>query len=191
MAIWWWYNRSNKQWRITRQGNWKMQCALCKDAEEYPRGWQGLWEVSTCWKAWNLFNSKKYSATVARKSGVSKDNLDYQARWKSKRMQDNYVRMELSWPDIACASNLCKCSFIIYKAKDDLGLTNDWGSRFIAPATTAAFDEGVGAILGCTLLWACMDPIAAEARSSFRWFKIDRFVTFVCRSYSFFLTNFS
>ena len=28
----------------------------------------------------------KYSATVARKSGVSKDNLDCRARWKSKRM---------------------------------------------------------------------------------------------------------
>ena len=41
---------------------------------------------------------QKYSATIARKSGVSKDNLDYQARWKSKRMQDNYVGMELSWP---------------------------------------------------------------------------------------------
>ena len=28
--------------------------------------------------------------------------------------------------------------------------------------------------------------IKTEARSSFRWFKIDRFVTFVCRSYGFF-----
>ena len=108
---------------------------------------------------------QKYSATIARKSGVSKDNLDYQARWKSKRMQDNYVGMELSWPDITCASKLCKGGFIIYKPKEGLGLTDDWLSRFIAPATTAAFDEGVGAILGRALLWACMDPNAAESVS--------------------------
>ena len=38
---------------------------------------------------------RKCAATVARKSGVSKDNLDYRARWKSERMQDNYVGMEL------------------------------------------------------------------------------------------------
>ena len=69
-------------------------------------------------------------------------------------MQDNYVGMELSWPDIACASKLCKGGFIIYKAKDGLGLTDDWISRYIAFATTAAFDKGVGTILGCALLWA-------------------------------------
>ena len=100
-----------------------------------------------------------------KKAAVSKDNLDYQARWKSKRMQDNYVGMELSWPDITCASKLCKGGFIIYKPKEGLGLTDDWLSRFIAPATTAAFDEGVGAILGRALLWACMDPNAAESVS--------------------------
>ena len=45
---------------------------------------------------------RKYAATVARKSDFSKDsNVDYRARWKSKLMQDNYVGMELSWPDIS------------------------------------------------------------------------------------------
>ena len=77
-------------------------------------------------------------------------------------MQDNYVGMELSCPDGACASKLCKGDFIVYRLKDGLGLTDDWLSRFIAPATTAAFNEGVGAILGLALLWACMDCNAAE-----------------------------
>ena len=76
---------------------------------------------------------RKYSATVARKSGVGKDNLDYRARWKSKRMQDNYVGMELCWPDIHCASKLCKGGFIVYKPREGLGLTDDWIARFIAP----------------------------------------------------------
>ena len=59
-------------------------------------------------------------------------------------MQDNYVRIELSWPDITCStSKLCKGGFIIYKAKDGLGLTDDWVSRFIAPATTAAFVQSL------------------------------------------------
>ena len=80
-------------------------------------------------------------------------------------MQDNNVGMELSWPDLACASKLRKGGFIAYRAKDGLGLPDDWVSRFIAFATTAAFDEGVGVILGCALLWACMDPNAAESVS--------------------------
>ena len=64
------------------------------------------------------------------------------------RVQDNYVGMELSWPDISCASKLCKRSFVIYKARQGLGLTDGWMSTFVAPANTAAFDEGVGAVLG-------------------------------------------
>ena len=54
-------------------------------------------------------------------------------------------------------------TFIIYKAREGLGLTDDWMSRFVAPAIMAAFDEGVGAVLGQALLWACTDPVAADA----------------------------
>ena len=77
-------------------------------------------------------------------------------------MQDNYVGMELSWPDISCASKLCKGSFVMYKARQGLWLTDNWMSRFVAPAITAAFDEGVGAALGQALLWPCMDPVVAD-----------------------------
>jgi len=109
---------------------------------------------------------RKYSATVARKSGVSKDNLDYRARWKSKRMQDNYVGMELAWPDITTASKLCKGGFVVYRQKNGLNISDDWISRFVAPSITSSFDEGVGAVLGRALLWAVMDPEYCEVVSS-------------------------
>ena len=77
-------------------------------------------------------------------------------------MQDNYVGMELNWHDISFTSKLCKQgSFIIYKAREGFGLTDDWMSRFVAPAITGAFDEGVGAVLRQALLWAYMDPVLA------------------------------
>ena len=95
---------------------------------------------------------------MARKSGISKDNLDNRVRWKAKRMQDNYVGLELQWPDISCASKLCKGGFVVYRAKDGHGITEEWLPRFIAHAVTRAFDEGVGAVLGRALLWGCMDP---------------------------------
>ena len=39
--------------------------------------------------------------------------------------------IELNWPIISCASKLYKDSFI--------GITDDWISRFVAPAITGAF----------------------------------------------------
>ena len=100
---------------------------------------------------------RKYAATVVRKCSIPKDNLNHRARWKSKQIQDTYVGMELK-------AGLTFLVQAIYKAREGLGLTDDWMSRFVAPAITAAFDEGVGAVLGQALLWACMNPVVADLK---------------------------
>ena len=77
-------------------------------------------------------------------------------------MQDNYVGMELAWPDITTVSKLCKGGFIVYRQKQGLNISEDWIAWFVAPSIPSSFDEGVGAVLGRALLWAVMDPEHCE-----------------------------
>ena len=46
----------------------------------------------------------------------------------------------------------------MYKAKDGLGLTNDWIALNVCPNITRSFDRKVGAIMGKALLWAVYEP---------------------------------
>jgi len=101
---------------------------------------------------------KKYATTVCRRGGVGKDDIDYRARWKARRMQDRYTDMQLDWPDVRAASKLCDGGTCLYKVKDGLPVTNAWISTNVTPSITASFGEGVGAILGKALLWAVFDP---------------------------------
>ena len=80
---------------------------------------------------------------------------------RAKRMQDRYTDTQLDWPDANAASKLAG-SVVIYKAKDGSGVTDWWLSREIAPAITSSFNEGIGAILGRALLWACHEPSISE-----------------------------
>jgi hypothetical protein len=100
---------------------------------------------------------KKYATTMCRRGGATKDDCDYRARWKTRRMQDRYTDTQLDWPDANAASKLCVGGVCVYKVKDGSGITDEWLAKEVAPAISESFGEEVGTILAKPLLWACFD----------------------------------
>ena len=86
---------------------------------------------------------RKLGATFARRAGATKDDLDYRGRWKCKRMQDHYVDMHLTWPDVNTAAKLCNGGICFYKLKPDFNVTEDWLSRLVTPNISKVFGAGV------------------------------------------------
>ena len=70
-------------------------------------------------------------------------------------MQDSYVDVQLTWPDVNCASSVVSKGVCLYKVKGEAGLSDDWLCEHVAPRITASFGNKVGAILAKPLLWAC------------------------------------
>ena len=105
---------------------------------------------------------RKLATSEVRRRGVPKDDVDYRARWKVARMQDRYTDIQLNWPDVNAANNLCLGGACTYKVKPDAGITDSWIASNCAVAITAVFGDHVGAILGKVLLWACFDAIQQE-----------------------------
>jgi hypothetical protein len=105
---------------------------------------------------------KKYAATRCRSGGASKDDTDYRARWKGRRMQDRYTDTELDWSDVNAASKLCVGGICVYKVKDGSGITDEWLAREVAPAISESFGDKVGRILAKPLLWACFDASTVD-----------------------------
>jgi len=106
---------------------------------------------------------RKLSVTEARRQGVSKDDIDYRARWSAKRMQDRYTDIQLNWPDVNAASKLCQdgaCRYII--KREAVGVSDEWLCTNVTPNISSAFDRRVGAILARPLLWAAFDPTWSE-----------------------------
>lgn len=100
---------------------------------------------------------RKLGASECRRWGAIKDDVDYRARWKVKRMQDCYVDIQLTWPNVNAASMLCQGGVCKYVVKADAGLTDKWIASNVANSITSVFGSAVGAIIGKTLLWACFD----------------------------------
>ena len=105
---------------------------------------------------------RKSAATRCRENGSSKDDLDYRARWASKRMQDAYVNYQLTWPDVNCATRLTFKGVCKYKIKEDAGLTDEWLCQHVTPHITSVFGNKVVAILAKPLLWACFSKTFSE-----------------------------
>jgi hypothetical protein len=105
---------------------------------------------------------RKLGATHCRRCGASKDDVDYRARWASKRMQDRYTDVQLPWPDLNAASKLCQGGPIKYKVKQEAGITDEWIYQNVTPGIANVFNEQVAAILGRALLWACFDTEWSE-----------------------------
>ena len=121
---------------------------------------------------------RKLATSDARRRGVSKDDVDYRARWKVARMQDRYTDIQLDWPDVQCASQLCQGGVIKYKVKREAGLTDDWVASNCAMAITSVFGAEVGGILGKALLWASFDEVQQEiVPSAIRHRCIARFIS--------------
>ena len=105
---------------------------------------------------------KKFGTTQARSGGAHRDEVDYRARWKNKRMQDRYTDTQLDWPDIRTASKLCEGGVALYKVLDGSGITDEWLITQVAPNIASVFGSTTAAILGKSLLWACFDPSTAD-----------------------------
>ena len=74
-------------------------------------------------------------------------------------MQDRYVDIQLTWPDVNADSMLCQGGVCKYKVKSDTGLTDKWvATTNVAIGITSVSGPAVGAILGKMLLWASFDP---------------------------------
>ena len=58
---------------------------------------------------------KKLSTTKGRNGGAHENDLDYRARWKSKKVQGRYTDTQLNWPDIKAAQTLCDRGIAMYK----------------------------------------------------------------------------
>ena len=100
---------------------------------------------------------------MARERGCPKDDLDYRARWAGvTQMQDSYVDVQLTWPDVNCASCVVSKGVCLYKVKANAGLSDAWLCEHVTPQITAVFGNKVGAILAKPLLWACYSDIFSD-----------------------------
>lgn len=109
-----------------------------------------------------VHSTKKFATTKVRNGGAPKDNVDYRARWRNKRIQEVYADVELPWPDIQVASKLCVGGVCMYKLKDGCGLSNEWLVQHVTPAIRVRFGNRVAGILAKPLLWACLDTECAS-----------------------------
>jgi len=99
---------------------------------------------------------KKRGTTCARASGCcKKDHVDYRARWKNwRRQQDRYTENELLYPDAEVAGILCHGGPCEYAIKEDANISNEWIVEHGTPNVSRVYGNGVAIILGKALLWA-------------------------------------
>lgn len=101
---------------------------------------------------------RKFGTTKARRGGGQKDDVDYRARWKKrKRQQDDYTDEHLPLPDAVVAFSLCQGGAIGYKVIKESGITDEWILTYVNPWTARRFsnpgEKNVALVLGKALLW--------------------------------------
>ena len=106
---------------------------------------------------------RKFATTYARQCGGTRDDVDYRARWKSRRQQDRYTDTQLNWPDINTASKLCFGGVCLYKPLEGSGITDEWLAEAVAPSIANIFGNKVAAVLAKPLLWACFEECMEDA----------------------------
>jgi hypothetical protein len=126
---------------------------------------------------------RKLAVSYARKCEAPTDDIDYRARWKSRKkpMQDRYTDILLPWPDINCATKLCLGGAVKYKLRPEAGVTDRWLANNITPSIMSAWngDHKIASILAKPLLWACYDPEYSNfVHADVRFRCIERFHNF-------------
>ena len=108
-------------------------------------------------------STRKFSTTMARSKGGSKDETDFRARWKGgKRQQDSYASVDLPWPDGKVAALLCIGGPIKYSVNSNCGVTREWILRHVVPNIAGFYDPVVAEVLGTAVLWAIFDDEESE-----------------------------
>lgn len=122
------------------------------ESDEYQRIVDDILTVSD--KKTGTHSLRKFATTKARESGCTKDDVDYRARWRNnRRQQDTYAPGQLLLPDAKVCAALCRDGPIGYKAKEDSGISNDWILSYVCPAISRMLPRPVALILGKALLW--------------------------------------
>ena len=105
---------------------------------------------------------RKFATTLCRRLGVSKDYVDYRARWKgNRRQQDDYTDLELPLPDAKAAAALCKGGPIGYKIKEESGISDSWLLDYVVPNCGRKFPRNVALVLGRAILWKTFEDQVA------------------------------
>jgi len=105
-----------------------------------------------------MHSNKKYATTQARRCGQPKDDVDYRARWRIKRIQEKYTDITLPWPDVKVAAALSIGGPVKYKMKEGCGVSDEWLQQNVAPGIASQFNGPIAAVLAKPLLWAVYDP---------------------------------
>lgn len=101
---------------------------------------------------------RKFPATLARKKGCSRDDVDGRGRWKNKvRVSDTYMDISLPYNDAKVAAKLCVGGAIKYELRQDAGVTKAWVGENVAPLISDFMTKEIGQTLGMALLWAAYD----------------------------------
>lgn len=105
---------------------------------------------------------RKLSATLARRLGCSRDDVDHRGRWKpDKRVSDRYIHVELPYPDAKVAAALCVDGACKYVYNENSNLCDNWVAANVTPAIDEKLGRAIAVVLGRSLLWAIMssDPL--------------------------------
>lgn len=106
---------------------------------------------------------RKYSATLARRNGCSKDDVNMRGRWKGqKRIVDTYIDMSLPYPDAKVAASLCIGGAIKYELRSNSRISNDWLVEHVSKNIASLFPRQMAIVLGKALLWAICDDEASQ-----------------------------
>jgi hypothetical protein len=106
---------------------------------------------------------RKYSSTHARRTGCSKDHVDFRGRWKrDTRQQDDYTDVDLPYPDGKVAAALCVGGACKYVLKSGGRVTSEWIRRHIVPNISNHFPPQIAVVLGTAILWSAFNPETAQ-----------------------------
>jgi hypothetical protein len=102
---------------------------------------------------------RKYPSTRARRCGCSKDDVDNRGRWRKRRVQDQYVSVNLPYPDAKVAAALCVGGPCRYALKQGSGVSDNWLRQYVVPNILRSqhIQDRVALVLALPLVWAAFD----------------------------------
>ena len=96
---------------------------------------------------------RKFSSTLARLLGMSKDHKDHRGRWKNKkRVSDAYDDTQLDYVDAKVAATLCPGG-VCHCEVVDPGVTGDWLAEVVCPNVRDVFGQPVAVLFGKAVMW--------------------------------------
>lgn len=106
---------------------------------------------------------RKFATSFARNLSISKDDVDFRARWRGQaRQQDTYTDVMLPLVDATVAGALCVGGACCYTVVDP-GFTDEWILTHVTPNIHRRFGSRELALLfGKALLWMSFDTEASK-----------------------------